>query len=87
MTGIGQNLFHLDRDRLKRNRKREDKSMKQRRNVQEYRFISINSQRIFGLNLLAQLSLQYSMPKTLDMCRLALRIGLTMAQVRMNWSI
>ena len=46
--------------------------------------ITDNSQRIFGLNLLAQLSLQYSMPKTLDMCRLALRIGLTMAQVRMT---
>ena len=25
MTGIGQNLFHLDRDRLKRNRMREYK--------------------------------------------------------------
>ena len=47
MTGIGQNLFHLDRDRLKRNRMRENKIMKQRRNVQEYRFISINLQSLF----------------------------------------
>ena len=46
--------------------------------------ITDNSQRIFGLNLLAQLALQYSMPKTLDMCRLALRIGLTMAQVKLH---
>ena len=42
--------------------------------------ITSTSSRLFGINLVSHLARQYSMPKTLDLCRLALRIGLTLAQ-------
>ena len=42
--------------------------------------ITNTTSRLFGINLLSHLAKQYSMPKTLDLCRLAIRIGLTLAQ-------
>ena len=37
-------------------------------------------QRVFGIRLLSHLANQYSIPQTLDLCKLALRIGLTLTQ-------
>ena len=37
-------------------------------------------QRVFGIRLLAHLANQYSIQGTLDLCKLALRIGSTLTQ-------
>ena len=41
--------------------------------------ITSNERRLFGINLLAHLARTYSIPKTLDLCRLALRCGMALA--------
>ena len=40
--------------------------------------ITSNERRLFVINLLAHLAKQYSLPKTLDLCRLTLRCGIGM---------
>ena len=42
--------------------------------------ITSNERRLFGINLVAQLARHYAIPKTLDLCRLALRCGLALSQ-------
>ena len=47
--------------------------------IPELLSITSNERRLFGINLSAQLARTYSIPKTLDLCRLALRCGLALA--------
>ena len=47
--------------------------------IPELLSITSNERRLFGINLLAHLARTYSIPKTLDLCRLALRCGLALA--------
>lgn len=42
--------------------------------------IATLEQRVFGIRLLGHLAHQYSIPRTLEICKLALHIGLTLSQ-------
>ena len=42
--------------------------------------LSNMERRVFGIRLLGHLANQYSIPQTLELCKLALRIGLTLTQ-------
>ena len=48
--------------------------------------IATLEQRIFGIRLLGHLAHQYSIPRTLEICKLALHIGLTLSQGKMSGS-
>ena len=46
--------------------------------------IATLEQRVFGIRLLGHLAHQYSIPRTLEICKLALHIGLTLSQGKLT---